>query len=181
MFSGLFGFSGRIGRGGWWFAQFIGFLIMAALIAVAFTLHDPNRATGSNVDFVFLTVLGISILAICVINICSTVKRYHDRGKSGFWFFITFVPFIGGIWQFIECGFLPGDDFNNDYGAPSGSGDDLETASYGGVAVANSSLSKLDDNYLAEYARKIALDQAAQQSATAASFGQSAKPVFGKR
>jgi hypothetical protein len=57
----------------------------------------------------------------------------------------------------------------------------VETASYGGVAVANSSLSKLDDNYLAEYARKIALDQAAQQSATAASFGQSAKPVFGKR
>ncbi len=73
---------------------------------------------------------------MCVINICSTVKRYHDRGKSGFWFFITFVPLIGGMWQFIECGMLPGDDHNNDYGAPPGSGRDLDVApSSGGYAA----------------------------------------------
>ena len=56
------------------------------------------------------------------INIASTVKRFHDRDKSGYWFLIVFVPYVGAIWQFVECGFLAGSPGNNGYGPPPGSG-----------------------------------------------------------
>jgi uncharacterized membrane protein YhaH (DUF805 family) len=29
------------------------------------------------------------------------VRRLHDSDRSGFWYFIAFVPFIGGIWLLI--------------------------------------------------------------------------------
>jgi uncharacterized membrane protein YhaH (DUF805 family) len=44
------------------------------------------------------------------------VKRYHDRNKSGWWILIVFVPVIGGLWYFIECGFLRGTPGPNTYG-----------------------------------------------------------------
>ena len=44
-------------------------------------------------------------------------KRWHDRGKSGWWSLIAFVPIIGALWMLIELGFLGGDDGINDYGA----------------------------------------------------------------
>jgi hypothetical protein len=31
----------------------------------------------------------------------SRVRRLHDSGRSGGWFFIAFVPFIGGLWLLI--------------------------------------------------------------------------------
>jgi uncharacterized membrane protein YhaH (DUF805 family) len=43
-------------------------------------------------------------------------KRWHDRGKSGWWSLIIFIPIIGPIWMFIECGFLAGEEGTNSYG-----------------------------------------------------------------
>jgi uncharacterized membrane protein YhaH (DUF805 family) len=43
-------------------------------------------------------------------------KRWHDRGKSGWWSLIVLVPIIGPLWMFIECGFLGGEDGSNTYG-----------------------------------------------------------------
>ncbi len=45
-----------------------------------------------------------------------TVKRYHDRGKSAWWYLIQFIPIIGGIWALVELGFCSGDDGDNEYG-----------------------------------------------------------------
>ncbi len=44
------------------------------------------------------------------------MRRYHDRNKSGWWFFLCFVPIVGPIWQFIELGFLSGTPSGNSYG-----------------------------------------------------------------
>jgi Protein of unknown function (DUF805) len=114
------------------------------------------------------------------------VKRYHDRGKSGFWFFCTFIPFIGGFWQLIECGFCSGDDGDNDYGPPPGAAARLKSLDreVGNMAIASTGrLSKLDDDYLKNYARETAMKQVSQQMATATSFASAgpARPVFGKR
>ena len=45
-----------------------------------------------------------------------TTKRWHDRGKSGWWSLIAFVPIIGGLWLLIELGFLGPDEYVNEYG-----------------------------------------------------------------
>ena len=43
-------------------------------------------------------------------------KRWHDRGKSGWWTLIVLVPIIGGLWILVELGFLKGTDGTNQYG-----------------------------------------------------------------
>jgi len=44
------------------------------------------------------------------------VKRWHDRGKSGWWVLINLIPFVGGLWALVECGFLRGTEGPNQFG-----------------------------------------------------------------
>lgn len=49
----------------------------------------------------FLDTQIISIiytLAILLPSIAVSVRRLHDIGKSGYWYFIGFIPIIGSIW-----------------------------------------------------------------------------------
>src|SRR5262249_41639560 len=117
----LFGFSGRIGRLQWWLAQLaiLGVLVVAVVLIMMSV--DPTKTEFEDLpSSVFLILAATAVLAIWI-NVACTVKRFHDRNKSGFWFFIVFVPYIGGLWQIVECGFLAGSPGDNNYGPPSGS------------------------------------------------------------
>jgi uncharacterized membrane protein YhaH (DUF805 family) len=46
-------------------------------------------------------LLALWSLAIFIPNLAVIVRRLHDQDKSGWWFFIGFVPIIGGIWLLI--------------------------------------------------------------------------------
>ena len=57
---------------------------------------------------IFCLVTTIPYLAVMI-------RRLHDQGKSGWWYFISWVPFIGGIWLLVlMC--LDGTPGDNDYG-----------------------------------------------------------------
>jgi uncharacterized membrane protein YhaH (DUF805 family) len=179
LFSTFFGVEGRIGRGGWWFAQFLVFMVLAVwlVIAVMFgkVTGEGQQSADKSVSGIELVFLVSAIVLGYVINVCSTVKRYHDRGKSGWWFFIAFVPFIGGIWQLIECGFCSGEDGDNEYGSPPGAARNManlerEVTSMRGVTIA-----QVND----DYSQKPTLNPA-QQLPAMRSFA-NGKPVFGKR
>ncbi|MDP2886202.1 MAG: DUF805 domain-containing protein [Ignavibacteria bacterium] len=43
----------------------------------------------------------IYLLAIIIPGIAVTVRRLHDIGKSGGWYFIILIPFIGAIWLLV--------------------------------------------------------------------------------
>jgi len=191
----FFGFQGRIGRGSWWLAQLVaipvvyilGFSAVAGLGLSIPENGEPDAMTGGGVLLAILVAVAIAIW----INVASSVKRYHDRGKSGMWFFIVFVPFIGGLWQLIECGFCSGDDGENNYGPPAGSisSDDVSGHISSGSATAGASgkLAKLDDDYFRNYAAQQA-NKAAEpvvQSGYARpaynSGGSAGAPVFGRR
>jgi len=45
-----------------------------------------------------------------------SVKRWHDRGKSGWWVLVALVPVIGWLWVLFENGLLRGDGGANRYG-----------------------------------------------------------------
>ncbi len=62
-----------------------------------------------------LVALVIFVAAVWI-GFAVGVKRYHDRGKSGWWVLIVLVPVIGGLWYLIECGFLRGTIGPNAYG-----------------------------------------------------------------
>ncbi|MFK0237961.1 DUF805 domain-containing protein [Streptomyces vinaceus] len=82
-------FSGRARRQEFWmFCLFnIGVAIIVAII---------DAVIGAN-----MIIYGLYILAIIVPSIALAVRRLHDIGKSGWWYFITFVPVIGGIWLLV--------------------------------------------------------------------------------
>jgi uncharacterized membrane protein YhaH (DUF805 family) len=90
-----FTYTGRASRSAyWWFAAFevvawIGVLILALIFSA---IHVPAIS-------VLLYV--VAAIAAFLISISLTVRRLHDQDKSGFWYFIAFVPFIGGIWLLV--------------------------------------------------------------------------------
>lgn len=43
-------------------------------------------------------------------------KRWHDHDKSGWWFLLSFVPYLGGLVSFVICGCLRGTRGPNRYG-----------------------------------------------------------------
>jgi uncharacterized membrane protein YhaH (DUF805 family) len=45
-----------------------------------------------------------------------SVKRWHDRDKSGAWVLLNLLPVIGWIWALIDNGFLRGTSGPNRFG-----------------------------------------------------------------
>jgi uncharacterized membrane protein YhaH (DUF805 family) len=119
----LFGFSGRIGRGQWWLAQLAILVVIIVFVGIIVAVAQPSASDGlDNVGTGVVLLVGAAVVLMVWINIASTVKRFHDRDKSGVWFLIVLVPYIGSLWQLVECGFLAGSTGTNSYGPPPGSG-----------------------------------------------------------
>jgi uncharacterized membrane protein YhaH (DUF805 family) len=60
----------------------------------------------------------VAIIAATDAQLAICAKRFHDRGKSGWWVLMAFVPAIGFVWILIELGMLPGDPGPNAHGPP---------------------------------------------------------------
>jgi uncharacterized membrane protein YhaH (DUF805 family) len=89
-------FNGRARRKEYWmFLLFnIIFLILAAVID-----NVAGLTFGRDIPYGYLYVL--YALAVLIPGIAVAVRRLHDQGKSGWWYFIVLVPIIGGIWFLI--------------------------------------------------------------------------------
>jgi len=60
-------------------------------------------------------------LPLAWIGLCLLVKRWHDRGRSGWWLMVALIPVAGQLWTLVECGFLPGQRRGNRFGpSPDG-------------------------------------------------------------
>jgi len=132
----LFSARGRIRRLPYW-GYYIGITMLWVVISVSLVMtffgpvndrvmagETPEIAMQSldadetNLFLVLFLLLG---LAYTWSTYAVTARRWHDRDKSGWWSLIGFVPFIGGIWIFVECGCLPGTRGPNRYGDAPGS------------------------------------------------------------
>jgi uncharacterized membrane protein YhaH (DUF805 family) len=109
----LFQFDGRINRAKFW-AGVGALLVGYFVIAILFSAIDSGAVRG---------ILGILYLAFIWPSLAISIKRWHDRDKSGWWVLIGFIPLIGGIWALIETGFLEGTKGPNQYGPDPLGGD----------------------------------------------------------
>ena len=177
----LFGIQGRIGRLQWWGAQLILFGIITVPILVFVGklsgLSKPKMEQLVQENLGSGIVAFLLLYALCLwINVATTVKRYHDRNKSGFWFLIVFVPVIGGLWQLIECGFLSGTAGGNSYGRRGNSvfgdyldnGEEPESAEVGAIRRSRTQGSSQ-------------APQAGRNAQPAPAFGRPVAAGFGKR
>ena len=57
----------------------------------------------------------VSFLTLLWMLLAIDVKRWHDVGKSGWWFWINLIPVMGTLIAVFYCGFVPGRDESNAY------------------------------------------------------------------
>lgn len=111
----LFGFHGRIARADYWLCTLILFSAMVGLIALMGAAIGIDGASQS--DPRALGIQGLAALAIAWPSTAVGVKRLHDRGQSGWWILVSFVPVIGSLWMLLHLGLMKGDADDNRYGA----------------------------------------------------------------
>ena len=99
----LFGFEGRIDRTAFWAVQIpimgLGWVYQEHMDRLLAQWFPYSVFAGSACALVIIAPLVWVQYAI-------TIKRCHDRGKSGFWSLLLLVPLIGEIWLLIDCGLL---------------------------------------------------------------------------
>jgi len=90
-------FSGRSQRMEYWmYSLFCGFMIVL-LLGLAIFFGSPAGQPHTLAENYFLVVTGIFVLGTIIPNIAVTVRRLHDQDKSGWFYLISFVPYVGGI------------------------------------------------------------------------------------
>ena len=121
MLQTLFGFHGRMRRSYYWavglVVSFVAAPLCVGLIAPLLPYDDTGDVPLTTANTVGYGLLAVFIILFTWVRLAIQVKRWHDRGKSGWWMLIIFLPVIGWLWMFIECGFLDGDPGANKYGA----------------------------------------------------------------
>lgn len=112
---------GRIGRRDWWLGQIVYGVLLAYTMPFVATREVSQFGGMLEKNDIATSVVTLIVFVVCLwANLATSVKRYHDRGKSGLWVAILFVPTIGIIWHVIECGVLPGTAVENAYGPARG-------------------------------------------------------------
>ncbi len=86
-----FNFSGRARRKEYW--MFVLFNVIFAIVAV---IADNMIGTASR-ELGYGIIYGLYFLATIIPSLAVTIRRLHDTGKSGWYFLLGFIPFVGGI------------------------------------------------------------------------------------
>ena len=93
-------FKGRARRKEFWMFLLFHYIIAALLVFLLF-FSAGGFEEGQEPSMIVIAVLVLYVLATIVPSIAVTVRRLHDIGKSGSWYFISFIPYIGGFWLLI--------------------------------------------------------------------------------
>jgi uncharacterized membrane protein YhaH (DUF805 family) len=121
----LFSTHGRLRRRDFWLwfvIKTIAIPVLAVAIVGLIMLMKLDKDTEM-VASVF--VMALACGAYAVSNLALISKRWHDRNKTGWLYLVLFVPVIGWLWTFIECGLLDGTPGRNHYGrSPKGLGEE---------------------------------------------------------
>ena len=111
-FRGYVDFKGRSSRSEfWWWILFAGIVGWVSQILDS-SLGTPGYFIGQQYSGLLYT---LAVLGLLLPYLAVSVRRLHDRGRSGFWLFIALVPVIGVI-LLIVWFVLRGNEGTNQYG-----------------------------------------------------------------
>jgi uncharacterized membrane protein YhaH (DUF805 family) len=119
-------FEGRINRKPFWLSllalfivEWILMLVLGLVLGTSMMGNiDPNMPPDQAAAMATKGMIPVIIVSLLFLYPALAIyaKRWHDRGKSGWWTLIGLVPIIGGIWLLVELGFLRGTEGPNQYG-----------------------------------------------------------------
>jgi uncharacterized membrane protein YhaH (DUF805 family) len=79
-------------------------------------LSDRGTEPGvSALGASLIALMGVTFLALLIPKLAVTVRRLHDSDKSGWFYLIGFIPYVGGLILFVLT-VLPGTPGDNRYG-----------------------------------------------------------------
>lgn len=91
-------FDGRARRKEYWMFVLFNMIIWVIMFALSMITAMSGAMAIAPVMSI---LLGLYYLGIILPSIAVTVRRLHDQDKPGSWFFISFIPLIGGIWMLV--------------------------------------------------------------------------------
>ena len=98
-------FSGRATRSEYWYIVLLGYLLALLIVLLGMMINSPELTIG--LSSVLSLILLIPGLAVCV-------RRLHDTGRSGWWYLLVLIPYLGAIALLII--FCLKSDEDNKYG-----------------------------------------------------------------
>ena len=84
-------FSGRARRTEYWMFMLFHILIIFLLAFLSGILSELQ------LEYISLILLVIYVLLSVIPTLAITIRRLHDTGKSGWYYLLSFIPYIGGI------------------------------------------------------------------------------------
>ncbi|MBO6183503.1 MAG: DUF805 domain-containing protein [Chryseobacterium sp.] len=103
-------FSGRARRTEYWM-----YLLFNMIFLIVATILDNVLGLKFNSESPYGFIYLIYSIAVFIPGLAVFVRRMHDIDKSGWWFFIAFIPIVGAIWLIILCA-IEGTPGTNEYG-----------------------------------------------------------------
>jgi len=103
LFANYVKFSGRASRSEFWWAYLFAWILMVIGLALTLTMASPHvdPSTGQLIEdpasTLFRVIFAIAAVVIFIPQLAVTWRRFHDTDRSGGSFFISLVPFVGGI------------------------------------------------------------------------------------
>jgi uncharacterized membrane protein YhaH (DUF805 family) len=105
-------FKGRARRAEYWYFVLANLILIVPFYFVAFMGLMQESALMATGGFI---VYGCLALVTLVPSLGVVVRRLHDINKSGWYYFIAFIPLVGGIILLVWL-FTDGNRFDNNYG-----------------------------------------------------------------
>jgi uncharacterized membrane protein YhaH (DUF805 family) len=145
-------FSGRSQRKEFWMFILFNLIIILSLFIfigsqgdAADKANDHAAASGPAVE-IGVAALLIYIVAIIVPSVAVAIRRFHDQGRSGWFFLLSLIPYVGSIVLLIFM-VLDGTPGSNRYGPDpkgrtSGLPDDEDIDHYSTIDFSNGAPNK---------------------------------------
>lgn len=115
-------FSGRASRSEYWWWTLVS-VSVGIVLCLLMSLTGIPDSNGQTPEFGAGAAVAVSLfflwfLALIIPSIALTVRRLHDSNKSGWWYFINVIPFVGGIILLVFV-LLPSDPAGQQYDQPT--------------------------------------------------------------
>ena len=119
VFENYANFNGRARRSEYWWFALANFIIAIIAMVLDNVLH-----INFSDEVRYGPIYVIFALATFIPGLAVAVRRLHDVGKSGWFYFIVLIPLVGAIWLLVLF-FTEGERMTNQYG-PDPKGNDSE-------------------------------------------------------
>lgn len=108
----LFSYDGAIGIKQFWMGLLSGLastLMLAAGLGLILGIGFAVFSVPPYLQERSIIAAGIVLSAYAIATqLAVTVKRCHDRGRSGWWCLLTLIPVVGLAWVVFDLGMTPG-------------------------------------------------------------------------